>query len=243
MLQGVWIVGKWVLFLFLGIVCIAMIVCLAILFLAVHYQLRFENEDTFFLKGTLHWGYGILRISVFYSTSTSWFGIRLFGIPIPLVRQKHKKKISVDNIERQEEQTSAKMETKKKDFFQKRRKKEEKKREKWTLNLTKKIRTEQIKLLFVWVEYGKEFFRICAPKQIKICARIGLGDAYLTGKLFGLFALFPFFYRKEVQVIPEFEKTCFDAKGLLRGKMRGISFLKLLLRWKRDQRFHNNKSS
>ncbi len=81
----------------------------------------------------------------------------------------------------------------------------------------------------------KYLIRHMGPKKISMQLTFGTIDPALTGKLVGLISTLPFFYRSQVQVIPDFSseffylKGPFEIKGHARGVHAVLSALRLIL--------------
>jgi hypothetical protein len=76
--------------------------------------------------------------------------------------------------------------------------------------------------------------RYLSPQRIEGEFRIGLDDPALTGLLIGGISLVPFFYQKGLQITPDFEERVFRGNGKIKGRIRVIYFVRLIIRIYRD---------
>ena len=86
----------------------------------------------------------------------------------------------------------------------------------------------------VWGEFTA-LLRYLAPKKVRARCRIGTGDPSGTGLLFGGISLMPFAYAEGVQLAPDFENKVFCADGYMKGRMRTIYLVRLLIRLYRNR--------
>ena len=103
-------------------------------------------------------------------------------------------------------------------------------------------------LRHVWQELRTILKRL-SPRQVKICASFSLGDPASTGQVLGLLSVFPFIYRYQVRLYPDFEAERFYFKGTfhIKGKLHGIHALLLIVHLFKDnkirglfERHHNS---
>ena len=86
----------------------------------------------------------------------------------------------------------------------------------------------------IWGEFTA-LLRYLAPKKVRARCRIGTGDPSGTGLLFGGISLMPFAYAEGVQLAPDFENKVFCADGYMKGRMRTIYLVRLLIRLYRNR--------
>ena len=90
----------------------------------------------------------------------------------------------------------------------------------------------------IWREC-KGLFHQLAPRRIWCDLVCGLEDPCYTGLLFGALALFPVVYRKEVHIVPDFERKVFMGRGKIKGNIRVFYLLKMAVRLYRNQEIMN----
>lgn len=73
-----------------------------------------------------------------------------------------------------------------------------------------------------------------SPTKIRGKMILGTGDPASTGLVFGGISLFPVLYQDGFRITPDFEEKRFEAKGYLKGRLRVVYFLRLLLRLYKD---------
>lgn len=74
-----------------------------------------------------------------------------------------------------------------------------------------------------------------SPTKIRGEMVLGTGDPASTGLLFGGISLFPVVYQDGVCITPDFEEKRFEAKGYIKGRIRVIYLLRLMLRLYKDK--------
>lgn len=90
----------------------------------------------------------------------------------------------------------------------------------------------------IWREC-KGLFHQLAPRRIWCDLVCGLEDPCYTGLLFGALALFPVVYRKEVHIVPDFERKMFMGRGKIKGNIQVFYLLKMAVRLYRNQEIMN----
>ena len=92
------------------------------------------------------------------------------------------------------------------------------------LSKGKGILTDEANRASVGLIWGEIKFLVLhyRPRKVKADIRFGLGDPALTGKSLAVLSMIPFFYKKKVQIVPDFETERFFVKGNLdvRGHIR-----------------------
>nr|MBP3598664.1 DUF2953 domain-containing protein [Eubacterium sp.] len=79
----------------------------------------------------------------------------------------------------------------------------------------------------------KEFvdlLRYLMPQEVRGKVRFGTGDPCTTGWVLGGISMFPVAYTEGLRVVPDFEEKILKADGFLKGRLRVIYFVRLLLR-------------
>ena len=78
---------------------------------------------------------------------------------------------------------------------------------------------------------------ICYLLPTKVCGEmiVGTGDPASTGLMIGGLSLFPVVYQEKLKITPDFEEKRFEAKGYIKGRLRMIYFVRLLLRLYKDR--------
>lgn len=87
----------------------------------------------------------------------------------------------------------------------------------------------RVKKEFIWL---KRFFRI---KKGYITLRFGFEDPSLTGKMLGVLGILYPVVNGNLYVTPEFEEECLEGEVYLKGQMRLIHLLILIIRMMTDQ--------
>lgn len=89
----------------------------------------------------------------------------------------------------------------------------------WKEALTNEANQASVRLILGEMRYLLRHYR---PRKLKANIRYGLGDPSVTGKSLAVISMIPLFYKKGVQIVPDFEADQFlvkgdiDAKGFLR---------------------------
>lgn len=77
--------------------------------------------------------------------------------------------------------------------------------------------------------------RYLAPRKVRGQFVIGTGDPSTTGLLFGGISLLPFVYHDGVHITPDFEEKIFRAEGYMKGRIRVLYLIRLIIRIYRDK--------
>lgn len=77
--------------------------------------------------------------------------------------------------------------------------------------------------------------RYLSPKKVELDFRIGTGDPAMTGIIIGGISLLPFVYQKGIHIVPDFEEKVVRGNGKMKGRVRVIYFLRLIVRVYRDK--------
>ncbi|MCR5796664.1 MAG: DUF2953 domain-containing protein [Eubacterium sp.] len=90
----------------------------------------------------------------------------------------------------------------------------------------------------VFDKVKKEFIGIVKyilPYKISGRFNVGTGDPCTTGWIIGAVGLTPIAYMDGVKIEPDFEEKVFTADGFVKGRMRVIFFLRVIIRCYRDE--------
>lgn len=77
--------------------------------------------------------------------------------------------------------------------------------------------------------------RYLSPEKVELDFRIGTGDPAMTGIIIGGISLLPFVYQKGIHIVPDFEEKVVRGNGKMKGRVRVIYFLRLIVRVYRDK--------
>lgn len=77
--------------------------------------------------------------------------------------------------------------------------------------------------------------RYLSPTKVELDFRIGTGDPAMTGLIIGGISLMPFVYQKGIHIVPDFEEKVIRGNGKIKGRVRVIYFVRLLIRMYRDK--------
>ncbi|WP_405317447.1 DUF2953 domain-containing protein, partial [Faecalibacillus faecis] len=76
----------------------------------------------------------------------------------------------------------------------------------------------------------KYLFRHIKPDKSDIYLHFGTEDPAVTGEVLAVLSLIYAFYPWNLNVVPDFEESCFDGKIEIKGKLQSYAFLILLWR-------------
>lgn len=233
-----------------------------LLFIPVRYYVEAEKDEKKFAYGfTVSW---LCHLVAFQKKKNAEkFSVRILGIPVGggILSGKDKTVTSEPAAAEKEESVPEKTEpkstkadkkqkiekaTKRKEAHRKGRKKTSKKHfsfDKFS-SIIKEIRDagnrRAVKVL--WGEFW-QLLRYLSPRKVKLDMVIGTGDPCNTGLLFGGISMVPWVYNEGVHIVPDFEEKAFQLKGYIKGRVRVVYFIRLLLRLYRNQdlkRFYNH---
>lgn len=90
---------------------------------------------------------------------------------------------------------------------------------KWKGIFTDEANRASVRLIWSEIKYLAIHYKL---RKVKADICYGLGDPALTGKSLAVLSMIPFFYKKKVQIVPDFETEEFFVKGNLdaRGHIR-----------------------
>lgn len=77
--------------------------------------------------------------------------------------------------------------------------------------------------------------RYLAPRKIRGRFVIGMGNPASTGMLFGGISLLPFVYQDGVDISPDFDGKVFRMDGMMKGRIRALYLVRLVIRIYRDR--------
>ncbi len=84
----------------------------------------------------------------------------------------------------------------------------------------------------------KEFVdlvRHIMPNKVRGRVRFGTGDPCTTGWLLGGISMFSIAYMEELRIIPDFEEKILEADGFLKGRLRLLYLVRLIIRGYLDE--------
>ena len=253
------VILKW-LAIVLGIV-LGLILLLAalILFVPIRYYLEGDNRNTFVYSYRLTWLFPLLMIRKRADSQEVWCYV--FFIPVKRFNQvdsvqkndeesredgkeqeeeKAEEKSRVVSIESQsmEEEQSPKQEEQKENTKKKRKRGKQKKSFSFDtvssiIDFVKDKRNRSA-MAVVWKEIC-QLLKYISPKKVKGDFVIGTGDPSTTGLLFGGISLCPFVYTDGVQMVPDFEEAVLKAQGYVKGRIRIVYLVRLMVRVYQDR--------
>lgn len=86
----------------------------------------------------------------------------------------------------------------------------------------------------VWGELW-QLLRYLSPRKGKLSVTAGTGDPCSTGLLFGGISMIPWVYADGVHIVPDFEEKRLYLDGYVKGRMRVVYFIRLVLRLYRNR--------
>lgn len=79
------------------------------------------------------------------------------------------------------------------------------------------------------------FIRHIKPRKLKVTLRFGFENPACTGQLLGFLCMFYPIYRHNIELKPDFEHKILEGNFYLKGRMRGIHFIRMLYKLWKDQ--------
>ncbi len=253
---------KWIGLIIAGLLGIVLVIVALLLFVPVRYRVSAEYEDS--LRYAFQFNYLYPLFSIRKKMDEPEVVLYIFGIPVksrPGGKQgppgenavkkneepgekNSKEKAPLKNIpeendvERGNTASGKRREGRKNKKSRKNKKEKEKKRfsfdrissiisfirEKETRSAIGKAKRELIALL-----------RYLLPTKAELDFRIGTGDPATTGLIIGGISLMPFVYQKGIHIVPDFEEKVVQGNGKIKGRIRVIYFIRLLVRMYRDK--------
>lgn len=254
---------KWIGIVLGGILGLLLFLVVLLLFVPARYYLQGTNAgDKVNYSYRVSWLFRIVEIRKGKKAQT--VRLYLFGIPIRRLSGKEESDTEgnekTDNQQEKEERAKRKPgqketsrvpveEKQKKDFQGKHKKVKKKKAKGQRKEKTKKsFSFERVSSIIRFVrdmenrrafkKIRKELYmllRYLSPYRVKGQFIIGTGDPSTTGLLFGGISLLPFAYHDGVHIAPDFEKKVFQAEGYMKGRIRVLYLIRLIIRVYRDR--------
>lgn len=247
---------KWIGILLGGIIGVLLFLGAFVLFVPVRYRVEGSNRGKITYCFRFSW---LLSLAVIVKKRDSdKIILKILGIPVKCLaggKQKDKKaESSIDKRETPHCDTEKKQKEtfrgekiikedvcRKKDFGKKKRHKSVKQKKNpfsftgvsGIIGLVKD--TENRRVICRMLKEIQRMIRYLSPTRICGTAILGTGDPCTTGLLIGGISLFPFIYQDNVHIAPDFEEKRFEAEGYMRGRLRVIYFLRLILRIYQDR--------
>lgn len=249
----------------LTVLILAVLVCVAVLFVPVRYEVTCKRVSTFRVGYRVSW---FLRaIQLRKEMAEEGHRIYLFGIDIRRYKNLFRKK--KERVYEDKKVTESRVNLVD-DFYEEAEKKEEKERqkdetyrsqietdyedekeqtkEKVSGKHKKSFSFEKISSIITFIrdyENKKGFkkikkelaslLRYLMPDKVEGRISFGTGDPCTTGWVLGGISMFPVAYTEGLTIHPDFEEKVFDADGMIKGKARVIYFLRLILRGYMDE--------
>ena len=94
----------------------------------------------------------------------------------------------------------------------------------------KAIDEESIELLQAVLKSSGGLLKHMAPRSLRGRLHFGTGDPALTGQLLGVLSVLFAMWGKGIAVIPDFEQEVFEGEAAVKGYVRGIMVLILIIR-------------
>lgn len=249
---------KWIGILLGGILGLLLFFGALIFFVPVRYRVQGSNRDEVTYSFRFSWLLSIITIAK--KTNSEKIMLKVFGIPVKCLAGDNKikdkknaeKSKLADNApaadETQREVTGesrterkSKRVPKKRKFTKKGSKKRTAKKKKSfsfgkvssIIGLVKDVGNRRVARRLL--REVKQLIRYLSPTKVHGTVVLGTGDPCSTGLLFGGISLFPFVYQDGVRITPDFAEKHFEAEGFMKGRIRVIYFLRLLLRLYQDR--------
>lgn len=245
---------KWIGILLGVILGLLLVLLVSAVFVPVRYEVRGSTQDKPVYSFRFSWLLSL--VSVKKKKNSDRIRLYVFGIPIRCLAGGAKqdsspaedkttghKEQQVDRTEKHEQEPSppvdsGKSETARREKGRQGKKNIRKKKKNFSFNRVSSIIglvKENRKLLRRLFGEIKDVIRYLAPKKIQGEVILGTGDPSTTGLLFGGLSLLPVVYQEGVQIMPDFEEKRFQAKGVIKGRIRLFYFLKLVRRLYQDR--------
>lgn len=231
------VILKWIGIILGGILALSLLCSALILFVPVRYRVQGSNRQGVVYSFRVHWLLSI--VSIRKKKKSEKVMLKVFGIPIKCLsggeQKKRKKPVAKTKSSSVSKKTKEKQEDEQKTKEEKQKKKKFFSFDKLSsiIGLVKDKRNRNVlKRIF---RECRQLIKYIAPTKIRGEMLLGTGDPCTTGLVFGGISLFPLAYEDGVRLIPCFEEKCFEAEGYVKGKMRAIYFLRLILRLYSDR--------
>lgn len=245
---------KWIGILIGAIVGLLLLLLALAIFVPVRYQVRGSKQEEIVYSFRFSWLLSL--VSVKKKQTSDVVRLYVFGIPIRRLAGGEKKKKNPErekdsgNRESQESKAvkdsetvsrpedAVKRKVSRKGKNRQKKKKNGKKKKNFSFNKVSSIIglvKENRKVLRRLFEEMRDLVRYLAPGKIRGEVILGTGDPSTTGLVFGGLSLFPVVYQDGLQITPDFEEKRFQAKGVIKGRLRLFYFLRLVLRLYQDR--------
>lgn len=247
---------KWIGILLGAILGLLLVLLVSAVFVPVRYEVRGSTQDKPVYSFRFSWLLSL--VSVKKKQNSDRIRLYVFGIPIRCLAGGGKqasspaedkttghKEPQADRTEKHEKEPSPPADSGKSETARSRREKRRQgkknrtqKKKNFSFNRVSSIMglvKENRKLLRRLFGEIKDLIRYLAPKKIRGEMILGTGDPSATGLLFGGLSLLPVVYQEGVQITPDFEEKRFQAKGVIKGRLRLFYFLKLVHRLYQDR--------
>lgn len=231
---------KWIGILLGGILGLLLFLGVLILFVPVRYRLQGSKREEVIYSFRFSWCLSI--IAIVKKKKSEKIMLTVFGIPIKCLaggnKRKDKKRVkssvTVDEAEAEDSDPE------KADKKVPKKKKRAKKKKSFSFSGVSSIigivkDTGNRRIILQLFREMKLLIRYLSPTKVRGSVLIGTGDPCSTGLLIGGISLFPVVYQDGVQITPDFEEKHFEAEGFIKGRLRVIYFLRLLLRLYQDR--------
>lgn len=83
----------------------------------------------------------------------------------------------------------------------------------------------------------RKFLKHILPREIKANIIYGTGDPCSTGQILGLVAILYSMYGEKISIIPDFEDQRFEGNAMVRGRIRLVTILIIVIKLILDRRF------
>lgn len=253
------IILKWIGIILLCILAVILLVGLCILFVPVRYHISVKCLDRWRAKGRVSWMFPLFQL-LFDTERPERNGLRIAGISVSRRRRKHRKKHkrSPKKSSKSVKKTSAKR-TDVRDVSGKAPAKQvdknlsadrsesknsflEKCRQLWNRikNFFLSIRSifakikavdrESIELIRLLAVNAGRLLKHVFPRRIRGWIHFGTSDPALTGELLGGLSILFAMYGQGVRVTPDFEQEVLEGELEVKGYLRGIVLLILIIK-------------
>lgn len=255
---------KWIGIVLSGIVGVLLLLLALLLFVPVRYVLWVRSEDAIQYSFRFSWLFPLVYVKktlVEKNVVLCILGIPIYNLwgrekepekksekkpekkPKEKPEEKPEKepeKKTEETLPEQEEQRMQNKAPKKNTKKKKQPKKKKHKKNRFSFEslsgIIKFIREEETKHAVVTLK--KELcalLQYLSPSRLEGDFLIGTGTPASTGLLFGGISLIPAVYQKGLQLTPDFEEKTFRGEGKLKGRIRVIYFIRLVIRIYRDE--------
>lgn len=248
---------KWLGIVLLCVIALLLVLCLCILFVPIRYHVTVTCMEQWKVRGAVSWMFHLLHLS-FDSSGEAGAGLRIFGFPVSARRRrkhnkrKRKKKAAVEEVKETSEPEMTAMEVKQipeeRDSAENEKVKTQKKQKKSRFLLLrsrvknfflsikgifdriKSVDREGLEIVRLLLKNGGKLIKYILPRKIRGWVHFGTSDPAQTGEILGAVSILFAMYGQGVRVIPDFDQAVFEGEAELRGSLRGIVLLILVIR-------------